>query len=343
MSSFKTRDRPRKSKRRFNKKVTVIITALVCVLSLGLVASLSSFSISGSESLDGNSSHNGKPLPEQAPMTRYRILSEQFFSEPYTASSSLLDYNVIPGVNTSDATFGTVSTSKGYLEYKSTSSDVGPASESVISLYLADGAIADDEATINLSELDYITIDFDIWTNTQYFPEMMLCFEGLDSEGVVISNYGDLCFTIARVDSGTWVTQDNPNAPGQSFEFGTIETEGYEYKIYEPIKSIHVTYVCFKNISTSTVLNSRYFYDGDVLTWFCADNPLKHFSELLSMNLIFPEGTVSEGDSVCIDNLQICAYGNGDNTYDGDISTLFSGLYGNVRKCRDWLLYGKYR
>lgn len=319
---------------------------LVSVITLGIVAALiSPVAASGSSGSGGSNSGNStgsvsKPNVEDAPVVSYRLFNEMYFDEAYSVYHGDTEKH-IPGMKIGDSfNYGQLDTSNGYLRYGIPDGESSDESYSEFSIYLSGYSTPENEVSVAMSAMDYLVIDFDVWTDTQFFNEMYLTFNQGEDEYYQ--------FGISNLEgNGVYIT--NAMVRDVYDETGT-SPEGYDalsQKIENFDEPIHITLFLVINQDSKEYLTS--YTDGNFYTAFV--NAGFDYSDIVELQFSFEKLQPDEQASVCFDNFQMCAYGVGDGTYSGDISTLLEGYEGqgdtnestmDIKNCRDWVLYGKY-
>ena len=210
-----------------------------------------------------------------------------------------------------------VSTLDDYLKLNSTKSTDSGFS---VGFYMLDEACTTnstyDESKLNLSSYDYITIDFDVWTDSSFFESMEFKFVGRDSsDGHIQASYPELFLTGKSWDA-TYVPYSNPQIP------------------------MHLTFIITEN-SDSAYRVSMYINGNHFKT---VDYALQGFEKLYYLTLWFSKGSINAGHSVCFDNVQVMGFGNGDGSYSGSISELVdaNGNPMNLYFVEDSVVYKKY-
>ena len=98
---------------------------------------------------------------------------------------------------------------------------------------------------------------------------------------------------------------------------------------------LHITYVVKlnhgRNSDTYTYLNGEFFSSSM--------NTHTTFDKIDQFRVYFPSYHNNSGVSVCFDNVQIMTFGNGDETYDGSISTCFDDTSIRLQDVSDSVLY----
>ena len=370
MTSFKTRDKPL---RKVKQRVSTVVVVLLCILSLGVVSSLTLFSSASGGSSGGGGTSSSRPTVDSGNSNTGdnsgngstgdssggnegetpggsagdntggdssggsaggntgdspKMLNEQFFSESlsYNAGDEAVYYK--GGALLNDRlTYGIVDTSEGYLRYRPKAEEVGTeVSKSILSLYLNKESSILSELPLHLDEAAYITIDFDIWSDTGVLPELAFSLQTSNEESYLEEYFfgfdyrGDQCFY-------------NIHGP---LDFFDIDYFMHPVDINSPIHItllIQVTYSDYEN----------WFYDylnGKELC-ITQDSYLDCALRLLELNVNVLRHSVLENESICIDNLQVYSYGSSPGNYDGDLSKHSPNK--PITDYTDWILYDKYK
>lgn len=332
-------------KRGLKSWLSIGAVVLVSVITLGIVAALISpvaaFGSSGSGgSNSGNSTGSvSRPNIEDAPIVSHRLFNEMYFDEAYTVTAAS-ENKYIPGLKISEAMkYGTLDTTQSYLKYSTSPEDAGKVLNSEFSIYFSGYSTPDNEVAIPSSAMDYLVIDFDVWTESELFPEMYIYF---DEEAELALSFGIFNYFDDGVFVSCEVFDNQYDSNGEVT--GTIRDK-MSQQVYDPSVPFHITFLIVFNQEANEYITN--YYDGNYYTFYV--NPYVNLEEILDFRISFPECTLTENYSVCLDNIQFCAYGVGDGSYDGDISKLLENVSDvtnktqlDIKNCRDWVLYGKY-
>ena len=351
MKIKKKRDKPLK-KRKIKSLFSVGGFILVGIVTLGIIAALISpaaalGSSGGGGGSSGTSGSVSKPNIENAPIVSHRLFNEVYFDEAYTVSSDSANKSM-PNVKIDEKMkYGTLDTSNGYLEYSFSAEDGEITSDSEFGIYLSGFSTHENEVSIGMSAMDYLVIDFDVWSNGDYFPMMYFSF---DTENRDWWDDNKLCVWQCPVEEyGTVLTRSQFVAMYDMWDPPTKDDYGIPKSSYVAIQNqnepLHIT-ILVKVFQDEYEL-VRDYLDGDHFTYFV--NLFMQIEDCVKFKIGFKESTLNEDYSVCFDNFQFCAYGVGDGSYDGDISRMLNNVEGavdndclDIKNCRDWVLYGKY-
>ena len=350
MKIKRNRDRPGK-KRGIKSWFSVGMIVLVGIITLGIIAALISpaAALGSSGGGGGSSSSTGtvsKPNIENAPIVSHRLFNEVYFDESYTVSSDSTNKTMSNVKIDEKMKYGTLDTSKGYLEYSFSAEDGEITSDSEFGIYLSGLSTPENEVSIGMSAMDYLVIDFDVWSNGDYFPMMYFSF---DTENVDWWDDNKLCIWQCPLEKyGTVLTRSHYLTMYDMWE------SKEEFKIFEDeyvslenqSEKLHITILV--KIFQDDYEQVRDYLDGDHFTYYV--NNFMRIEDCVNFKIGFAESTLNEDYSVCFDNFQFCAYGVGDGSYDGDISRMLNNVENGVvdndcldiKNCRDWVLYGKY-
>ena len=319
------------NKKKKRKLLTVIALCMACVTLFGAMAAL----LPGS-SRDLNqdiilgSSPNEVVLPDvlsraemltavsskahvvPANATEYNFVS---FSEVLSSDKEVISN--IPGYAYRNyINYGSISTLDHYLEF-TTEEDAQNAKEScAISFDFGKGY-----SSVNITNMDYITVDFDIWTNTRFANELVFYFT--DS----LKNIDDNPRLSIKYYEDTGETYIGENTSGRY--------SGMQF-ISDPTKPMHLTFVCKLDNGSST---TYVYLDGKYL---CSANNFTHTDlRYFDMYLRPVEERSNQGVSICVDNFQINTFGRYGKPYTGALDDLYESTSKTLFDCEDSVLYNK--
>ena len=212
--------------------------------------------------------------------------------------------------------YGTKTYENGYVKLYTTEADEGIEIDNHMSIYLCSS-----QSAISLSAVDYITVDFDIWTEDELIMPITMLFG---------NSNGD------RFTSGAPKIYKNTEGVGY---FTIHGQESYvKLKKFNGTEPIHVTLVISPLKSGSDYYPQICMYlDGER----AITTVLGATSDLYSLRFGMGRQTVSANKSVCMDNIQVSTFGDGSGSYDGAIATAFSENGYNLTECIDSVLYNK--
>ena len=318
MKKFKNRDRPKKI-------ISVVATVMACVLTVGLLSSVfggSSLSFTSSGTGSSGSSSSGGSGTSDALLPTSQMINSITFDEPYTYSAG--DKSVIkPGdvrLDTTCIKYGSLDTTQGYLEFKASEIDNLTTNSSILSFYVNDDASLVGDFPLNLAEFQVLTVDFDIWSSTGYFPDFYFDFYEAD----IYTSSLPYRIAVSKESDGGNIRLMHSNG---GFLSGYVKSEDFS-------SPVHCTYVVHTvgsdDSGYSFYINGELFYTGDFLSG----------NKCTSFDVVIPRQEIFSSYSICIDNIQIYSYGNINDKYDGDLAGAINSL--DLTQCRDWIYYGKY-
>ena len=212
--------------------------------------------------------------------------------------------------------YGTKTYEDGYLKLYTTEEDEGLEIDNFIRLYLCD-----DRSSISLNLVDYITVDFDIWTDDEFILPLTVIFGNSaekyfsgNAPRIYESSEGGAYFTILGQEGAVVLKRFNGTEP------------------------IHVTLIVKPYKSGGNYYPQICMYlDGEkaITTVLAATD------DLGSIRFGMGKQTVSANKSVCMDNIQVSTFGDGSGSYDGAIATAFSENGYSLTECIDSVLYNK--
>ena len=305
-----------KVKKKIGTKSTAVIVVMLCLLSIGVISSLSVFSSASSSSggqisqrpvispgivLDDGVLTSDEAIANLKNKVMYtpasaNVLNDFTFSENKTDVYKFLREQNGLRLDSGYEGVLNVSTLDDYLKVCSNTSTPSGFSLGFYITQLAHYANGSDGLSkVTLSYYDYLTIDFDVWTDSVFFDSMKFQFVGFDSEGErVVAEQPTLY--LSGNDSN--IPYSNPKIP------------------------FHVTFViktASDPLDGSTVLM---YLDGKLFAE--TSEGLTNIDNLYYLNLWFERGTIISDRSVCFDNLQIHGFGRGANVYTGSLCELFA-------------------
>ena len=378
MASFKTRDKPL---RRAKQRVSTVVVVLLCILSLGVVSSLTVFNSSGGSSGGGGTSSSRPTVDSGNSNTGDNNGSGS------TGDSSGDNAGETPGGSTGDNTGGDNSgdnTGGNTGDDSGGDTTVDPPkmlneqffSESLSysagdeALYFKGGALLNDRityGTVDTSEgyLRYRPKAEEV--GTEVSKSILSLY--LNKESSILSELPihldeAACITI---DFDIW--SDTGVLPELVFSMQSSNDEFCLEKVFFGICYYDSQYCAgifdsyndsFYNIESFmepidisapfhvTILLSLYNEETEPnrCYYYLNGNSYKNttmdiFLRALELNINFLSHNVNELESICIDNLQVYSYGESMSSYDGDLSKI-SGVV-SITNCSDWILYDKYK
>ena len=247
------------------------------------------------------------------------LASKTFDGETVTFENGVNKPNM--GSFNPNAKYGIFTTEDGYAKMYTNESHAGTESDSFFAIYPNE-----ERAAVDLTKFDYITLDFDLWTDSDYLSPIHFIFlenwqTNLTSTNhLIITKNSDDCYYL-----------DTNNTGGVSREITTSEV-------------LHFTFV----IKTS-VQNGGYpvTYDPKVLVYlngeFITEKAcnMSDFGQFEQLRILFVKQTVEAGKSVCMDNIQVSGFGTSADSYSGALSEAYKDHSINLTECVDSVLYNK--
>ena len=217
---------------------------------------------------------------------------------------------------------GLITTESGYLQYEMRAEDVENTNSSTETIYfgISNETRQGYVSPVDVSTFDYLTIDFDVWTDTEFFPSIAFKLQGKDSDSST-TNDG------SYIEIGTSSSDGNYLAKRID---GTVESFGIG-------NEIHLTYVICINRSNIYLSVVKVYLDGEYLTSFSS---FPH-SSLVYLRAYFGVGYEVPGASVNFDNFTVSTFGNGDGSYKGDLVDLSKDNSITLTECADSVLFNK--
>lgn len=230
------------------------------------------------------------------------------------------DFEPYPGVflENGSVRYGAPDTDDGYFRYSTDEFNTGDVN-SYMGFYLRDSQTTKTDG-LYLSKYDYITIDFDMWSDTTYFSDMKLKLD------VRSSNGGFACGNdLIRIQSGP--------VPSLLLNGEKVRTFNGPYDIN------HLTWVISINNDNLADSYAYLYVDGK---YVCVIDDIFTNSSLYISNfrLETNSGSVAlEGTSICFDNFEVNAFGDGGGDYKGELTSLFADPEIRLENCIDSILY----
>ena len=210
--------------------------------------------------------------------------------------------------------YGTKTYENGYAKLYTTDADEGIELDNHMSIYLCSS-----QSAISLDAVDYITVDFDVWTEDELIMPITMIFGNSNGDRFTSS-----------------APKIYKNAEGVGY-FTIHGQESYvKLKEFNGTEPIHVTLVISPLQSGSNYYPQICMYlDGER----AITTVLGATSDLFSIRFGMGKQTVSANKSVCMDNIQVSTFGDGSGSYDGAIATAFNENGYKLTKCADSVLY----
>ena len=226
------------------------------------------------------------------------------------------------GYSLGGITAGVIQTNGGYLNYKTTSEDVLNYSDKASQIYFG---IHNDTRKgfvqpVEVSTFDYMTIDFDVSTDTQYFSRTAFKLQGKDSAGATYNE--DTYFEIIRDNNAAYLSVYN----------------GGRIDICEIMDRTHITLViCIDhdNLESSKI---KLYIDGEYKAIKAYSSEME---SLIYLRAYFGAGFVEENCSMNFDNFTVSTFGSGDGAYSGALEEAINNTSINLTECADSVLFHK--
>ena len=186
-----------------------------------------------------------------------------------------------------------------------------------------------DKTAISTGTVDYMTVDFEIWADEKedgtadFIRPLHIAFVGT-------KNDDDFKFVPSMV-VGSAKGNDN---------YLTFENSAYKSEPFDCTKRTHITYVVAMNVSSDGYFPEVSVYvNGNYVVTF--KNAIGNDVDLTKMRITCASSSSNKvvGTSVCVDNVTVATFGNGDGSYSGDISELFEDYSIELSECADSVLY----
>ena len=249
------------------------------------------------------------------------LASKTFDGETVTFENGVGKPNM--GSFNPNAKYGIFTTEDGYAKVYTTEAHAGIESDSFFSIYANE-----EREAIDLNGFDYLTIDFDLWTESEYISPIHFIF----LENWQTNLTSTMHFMITKDAEGCYYMDIN----GYAFEVKPISTS----------ELLHFTFVVKTNtnanISGTTVSISPkvlIYVNGEFIT--DAACKMTSFTQFEQLRMLFIKQTVEAGKSVCVDNIQVSKFGTSTNNYHGALDNAYNDHSINLTECVDSVLYNK--
>ncbi len=251
------------------------------------------------------------------------VINDLTFSNlMYKDATEGIKNNVVQaGYSVGGVKTGIITTEDGYLKFSTDAYD-NENVDTFISLFMKNQSTENLSECISIDTFDYMTIDFDVWTDSNFFDYMIFRFQGKDES------------ESASFDKLPYLVIVNN---GNSYLASSYETDIPLKTISVPSEKVHITYVID---NASLYARTRIYVNGEYL---CGNLSLLSdtMSEINFLRVYFSSGFVDDGRSVCFDNFVVSTFGSGNEAYTGAISELFGDTSINLAECVDSVLYNK--
>ena len=327
MKKFKNRDRPQKI-------ITAVAAVLVCILTVGFISATFSGS-NGSPSTEsgGIIEGSGSSSSDDVYLPTFETVNLQTFDERFTYTAGddavykkgnvRLDKNVIK--------YGSVDTKTTSLKFSATENADFSRSDvsSILSFYLhSETSYESNVALLDMSKFDVLTLDFTIRTcdTDDIFP---LFYFDFNPGHAFYSTMEDKIALRYDTDTG------KPEFIPKFFGFSSGYYDEPKYIIQNSYGLCHCTFV----IHTSRMGVPRYtfFVDGNRVY----SSGFLEGSDLMTFCIMIEGQKITSSHSICIDDFQVCTYGNENVRYRGDLAGDISNL--DITHCSDWIYYGFFK
>ena len=221
------------------------------------------------------------------------------------------------GYSLGGITPGFITTESGYLHYETRAEDLEEYSDKTSQIYFG---IHNDTKQgfvqpVYKSTFEYMTIDFDVWSDTQYFSRMAFKLQGKDSEGNTVNE--QTYYEIYRYEGRVYLAY---------YESNLID-------ICEIGDRVHLTFVISRVDS-----KIKLYVDGE---YKHTNNYKSDMESLIYLRAYFGQGFVEEGCFVNFDNFTVSTFGEATGTYTGAIRSAYNDTSINLTECADSVLYNK--
>ena len=218
--------------------------------------------------------------------------------------------------------YGTFTTEEGYAKFYTTEEDDGIVSDSFLGIYAND-----EREEIMFSSFDYMTIEFDIWTESEYISPTNFIFMGNSNQGMLQSTNH---IVISQNSEGYAVSVNN--------------LEDVVSRDIDLSEKLHITFVLKTSIEqlgypvrykpgVIVYINGEYFTDRAIY--------ISEFYSFEQLRIYFPNKTVEADRSVCLDNVQVSTFGTSKDSYFGALDEAFNDHSIKLTECIDSVLYGR--
>ncbi|MBE6645028.1 MAG: hypothetical protein E7612_06595 [Ruminococcaceae bacterium] len=333
MANLKVRDKPKKKS---SKRIVTIFVAMVCLLSIGLLSSLSAFSFTSSVSGSGGGQSSQSPgtVPGGSDISNLRgpndieIVNQLDFSKFYEYNPD--GVKVVSNGYCIDERleYGYVNTSNETLDFRPKTEDIGKTVGAAFSLYFSNNSTSLNPKS--LSSYDYVTFDFDICSDTGIMPDIDFIPRGYRGSELIFDTWFRLRYDSTTNSYGVAVFNGNT---GEYVDFVTY------FSVEELKESVHLSLVVRPICITS-------FVEGELIF----SSLRSYFDSLFDLNIVVLDHEIKENEAICIDNVCVAAYGNGSGNYDGDLTKLTvngteydeGDTFASIYDCSDWVLYDNF-
>ena len=247
------------------------------------------------------------------------LASKTFDGETVTFENGVGKPNM--GSFNPNAKYGIFTTEDGYAKVYTTEAHAGIESDSFFAIYANE-----EREAIDLSCFDYLTIDFDLWTDSEYISPIHFIFLENWQTNLTSTNH----FTITKQSDDCYYLDIN---------------SGYRIqRIISTSEVLHFTFVVKTNTKSSGTSagispNVLIYLNGEFITEEACE--ITNFTQFEQLRMLFIKQTVEAGKSVCVDNIQVSKFGTSTNNYHGALSDAYNDHSINLTECADSVLYNK--
>ena len=260
----------------------------------------------------------GKSFSDVQDLFGGTVMSSYTFDE--SVSFDYLNKVALGGFNPA-IKYGQFTTEDGYAKFYTTSADVGVSLDSFFGI-----SLQEESEHIYFNEFDYLTVDFDIWTDSEYILPINFVFMNEISGGSASTSNLKI-YNNSSDGIGPYLTIN-----GNEFD--------YQYKVLESKERTHITFV---------IKSNSYVMNGLPKVSVYVDGELKSIDNISITNLGYklavlrmqiPQHSVVEDTSLCIDNFTVSTFGSGSG-YKGALNDIFGDSTKTLTDCVDSVLYEK--
>ena len=249
------------------------------------------------------------------------LASKTFDGETVTFENGVNKPNM--GSFNPNAKYGIFTTEDGYAKMYTNDSHAGIESDSFFSIYANE-----EREAVELTSFDYMTIDFDLWTESDYLSPIRFVF--LENWQTNLSSTDHLIIT--------------KDTEGDEGEYLLGSNVGEFYKNISTSEKLHFTFVLKTQAARS---GWPTYYEPRVLVYvngeFVSERVcrISEFTQIEQLRILFVKQTVEAGKSVCVDNIQVSSFGTSANSYHGALDNAYNDHSINLTECADSVLYNK--
>lgn len=242
------------------------------------------------------------------------------FSEDLIFNSQY-DYEDYPGVfNEGSIKYGSIDTNYNYFRFMN--EETGVYKSPYFGFYLKDTQTSKSDG-LRLDSCDYITIDYDMWSNDCFFDNGQIALDVRNSNSAFAKGSSRLQMFVMDA----------------YFQKGKINSyEGQECTI-DMTPRYHYTWVIYINHNDISSSTAQIYLDGKCIFTF-VDIFASDACTISSLRFDRSDKYCSEfTESICFDNFTVNVFGEGDGDYNGAIASLFEDSSITLDDCVDSILY----